>query len=79
MKIIFKLPQVQNGARYTHTQVIDVNEKVYDYFKRIAVVQFAGDRKNDLIEDGVLTCKFKSVSELSVAIAIIEELKRLAA
>lgn len=79
MLIIFKLPQVQNGARYTHTQAIEVSEKVYTSFKRIAVVQFANSRRKDLIEDGVLTCKFKTVKELSVAIATIEELKKLTA
>lgn len=76
---MLKVTQNQNASRFTHTQAIEVSEKVYASFKRIALVQFANNRRKDLIEDGVLTCKFKTVAELSVAIAIIEELKRVTA
>lgn len=79
MLIILKLPSKQNGSRFTHAQAINVNEKVYTAFKRVAGVQFTNNRRKDLIEDGVLTCKFKTIQELSVAIATIEELKKLTA
>lgn len=79
MLIILKLLSKQNGSRFTYTQAINVNEKVYTAFKRVAAVQFTNNRRKDLIEDGVLTCKFKTVQELSVAIATIEELKELTA